>query len=233
MAIGLGRMLGFSLPINFRQPLFAQSVKELWGRWHISLTSFFKNYIYLPLGGNRKGRIRKWLNILVVFLVSGLWHGATFNFIIWGLINGLFQVLEDMLRVDVKKRTRGLLAFFRNIYTVLVLSFSVVFFRTPTLHEAKVFFEDVGRKITKIDSVKIVYNTLDIDWRVYIVVICGVLIVWIVDLLHEKKVSIADNVYKTPFVLQMIVSYGLIFSIVIFGVYGTSYDASAFIYMQF
>lgn len=97
MAIGLAKMLGFDLPANFNSPYRAGTVTEFWRRWHISLTSFLREYIYFPLGGSRKGKIRTYLNILIVYLVSGLWHGANWTFVLWGLFHGLAQIIERLL----------------------------------------------------------------------------------------------------------------------------------------
>lgn len=93
MALGVGRILGFTLPENFKQPYLATSVEGFWRRWHISLTSWLRDYIYIPLVGNRKGAFRKYLNVMIVFFTSGLWHGAGINFIIWGGLNGIFQII--------------------------------------------------------------------------------------------------------------------------------------------
>lgn len=92
MALGAGAVFGFELTENFRQPLRARSFTELWRRWHISLTSWFRDYLYIPLGGNRRGKARQYINQLVVFLVSGLWHGASLSMVVWGLLNGVYLV---------------------------------------------------------------------------------------------------------------------------------------------
>ncbi len=98
MASGVARMLGYELSANFAQPYFATGIKDFWRRWHISLSSWLRDYIYIPLGGSRCSRGRKYLNVLVTFLVSGIWHGASWNFIVWGLLHGILQLLEDMLK---------------------------------------------------------------------------------------------------------------------------------------
>ena len=97
MARGIAGMLGYKLSGNFCQPYFARSIKDFWRRWHISLSSWLRDYIYIPLGGSRCSRRRKYLNVMVTFLVSGIWHGATWNFVVWGLLHGLLQVAEEVL----------------------------------------------------------------------------------------------------------------------------------------
>ncbi|MBQ7563705.1 MAG: MBOAT family protein [Lachnospiraceae bacterium] len=114
MALGLAGMLGFELPVNFRQPYFASSIKEFWGRWHISLSTWLRDYVYIPLGGNRCSKRRRDLNLLATFLISGLWHGASWTFVLWGGIHGVCQVLED--RIGEKRNCSAILLcrFFRK-----------------------------------------------------------------------------------------------------------------------
>ena len=98
IARGAAEVLGFKITNNFKQPYLSKSIKEFWSRWHISLTSWFKDYLYFPLGGNRRGKLRTYYNVMIVFLVSGLWHGATFNFIIWGGLHGFYQIAAYLLK---------------------------------------------------------------------------------------------------------------------------------------
>ena len=133
MAIGLGRMFGFRIPENFNFPYVARSVREFWRRWHISLTQWFRDYLYLPLGGNRKGARRTYLNLFIVFLLTGLWHGAAWNFIAWGLLHGLFMILERLGGERVLRRA-GALA--EHSYTILVVGLAWVLFRAPNIRHA-------------------------------------------------------------------------------------------------
>lgn len=131
MAIGLGRMFGFRFEENFRYPYGASSVKEFWRRWHISLSSWFKEYLYIPLGGNRKGRLRTGMNKLAVFFCTGFWHGANWTFIVWGLYHGFFSALEDLVPF-----TKKLPKFLTYLYTMLVVCIGFVIFRADTLADA-------------------------------------------------------------------------------------------------
>ncbi|OQX15683.1 MAG: hypothetical protein BWK76_12820 [Desulfobulbaceae bacterium A2] len=133
MAIGLGRMFGFRLPENFNHPYTAQSVREFWQRWHISLSRWFRDYLYIPLGGNRHGPWRTYRNLAVVFLLCGLWHGAGWNFIVWGLLHGIFLILERWRLAALLARLPRLL---RHGYVLLFLLVSWIFFRSPTLIDA-------------------------------------------------------------------------------------------------
>ena len=98
LAIGSAEVLGYKLNNNFKTPYMAFSVKDFWKRWHISLTSWFRDYLYIPLGGSRKGKLRKQINTFIVFFCSGLWHGAAWHYVVWGVLNGLLSILEDILR---------------------------------------------------------------------------------------------------------------------------------------
>jgi alginate O-acetyltransferase complex protein AlgI len=134
MAIGLGGMFGFEITENFNYPYISSSVKEFWRRWHISLSSWFKEYLYIPLGGNRKGKWRTRLNKLIVFFCTGLWHGASWTFVVWGLYHGLFLTLEDIF-----KNHKKLPAWIRHLYLLVVICVGFVIFRADTMSQALYF----------------------------------------------------------------------------------------------
>jgi alginate O-acetyltransferase complex protein AlgI len=133
MAIGLGRMFGFSFIENFNYPYISESVQDFWRRWHISLSSWFRDYLYIPMGGNRKGTIRTCVNIFTVFFLVGWWHGASWNFIIWGIYYGLFLIVERLGFRDILERFWKPL---RHAYVVLIVMVGWVFFRAETLRYA-------------------------------------------------------------------------------------------------
>lgn len=130
MAIGLGRMFGFEFKENFNFPYTASSVKEFWRRWHISLSSFFRDYVYFPLGGNKLSKNRMYFNLLIVFLLTGFWHGASWSFVVWGLFHGLFMILERLGFEKILEKTWKPLSI---IYTLIVVMFAWVLFRSNTL----------------------------------------------------------------------------------------------------
>lgn len=134
MAIGVGKTLGFDLTENFRRPYFSQSITEFWRRWHISLSTWLKDYIYIPLGGSRCSKLRNYWNIFVTFLVSGIWHGANWTFIAWGVMHGICQIVEKALGLQKGAEKSGLKAIRIGI-TFLVANFAWIFFRMPTLSE--------------------------------------------------------------------------------------------------
>lgn len=127
MAIGLGHMFGFDFKENFNYPYIADSIKDFWRRWHISLSTWFKEYLYIPLGGNRKGKIRTCINKIIVFFATGLWHGASWTFVVWGLWHGVFMLFEEL--VNIRKIAKPI----RHLYTFLVVCIGFVLFRADTL----------------------------------------------------------------------------------------------------
>jgi alginate O-acetyltransferase complex protein AlgI len=138
MAVGLGYMFGFRLPENFNYPYLAQSVQEFWQRWHITLSQWFRTYLYIPLGGNRRGNVRTYFNLCTVFLLCGFWHGASWNFIVWGLLHGFFLMLERWRLAVLLARLPKIV---RHLYLLLFILVSWVFFRATTLEGACSYLE--------------------------------------------------------------------------------------------
>ena len=136
MAIGLGQMLGFRFPENFKHPYASRSITEFWKKWHISLTSWFREYLYIPLGGNRKGAARTVLNMFIVWLITGLWHGAAWNFVLWGIYYFVIIMIE---RLFLKKLFLDRSVFFSRIYTLIIVMLGWVLFAAPSLSEAMVY----------------------------------------------------------------------------------------------
>lgn len=140
MAIGLGRMFGFKFLENFNFPYIARSIREFWQRWHISLSNWFRDYLYIPLGGNRNGNFRTYRNLFIVFLLTGLWHGASWSFIVWGLIHGIFLVFEKVGFGKILERMWRPLG---HAYTLLVVMLAWVFFRVEALDDALVYISSL------------------------------------------------------------------------------------------
>ena len=155
MAVGIAKTLCFDLINNFRRPYFAASVSEFWKRWHISLTRWLTQQVYIPLGGSRCSKLRTYWNIMVTFLVSGLWHGANWTFIIWGMIHGVFQIIDKALGWN-KKRSKGVARAGRIVLTFAIVTVAWVFFRSPSIDDAiKLigrFFVGNGRMIADIPT---------------------------------------------------------------------------------
>lgn len=133
MAIGLGRIFGFEFKENFNYPFIATGIKDFWRRWHISLSTWFKEYLYIPLGGNRKGKTRTYVNQFIVFFATGLWHGANLTFVVWGLMHGLFLVLESCGIINVEKMKYK---WVQRLYTLFVATILFVVFRADNMQYA-------------------------------------------------------------------------------------------------
>ena len=142
MAIGLGRIMGFKFPENFNNPYTSRSITEFWRRWHMTLGNFIMNYLYIPLGGNRRGKGRTYLNLWICFLLSGLWHGAAWTFVLWGAFHGFFIVLEKLLSGKRKVKSEELkvkssfFTFHSTLLTFLIVNFGWVLFRADTVAHA-------------------------------------------------------------------------------------------------
>ncbi|MGI9550431.1 MAG: MBOAT family O-acyltransferase [Aurantibacter sp.] len=153
MAIGLGKMLGFNFKENFNYPYISKSIQEFWRRWHISLSTWFRDYLYIPLGGNRKGLRRTYVNLIIVFFLTGLWHGASWNFIFWGLFHGLFLILERSKVLNTVKWP----VFMQHLYVLVVVIVGWVFFRAETLSEALAYLGSMAGTSQVSDVTALIY----------------------------------------------------------------------------
>lgn len=231
IAKGSARIMGFDLMNNFRQPYFATSIKDFWHRWHISLTTWFTDYLYIPLGGNRKKLSRKYINILIVFFVSGLWHGANWSFVVWGLIHAFYQIAEDFINKTFKKRVLSETYFIRcarMLYTFILVDISWIFFVSSDCNHAINIIKQMFSVFYTSNIFTLGLNK--IDW---FLLIYSISILIIVDILHEKGIKISNYIRKQKFWFRWLLYIMLIISIIMFGIYGISYDTSTFIYFQF
>lgn len=221
MAIGVGKVLGFELTENFRRPYFAVSVTDFWRRWHISLSTWLKDYVYIPLGGSRCSKLRNYWNIFVTFLVSGIWHGANWTFIIWGIWHGVFQIVEKA--IGQQKCEYGWFGKSIKIaITFLLVNFAWIFFRMPTLSDAVGM---IGR-IFDLSLPKTLYVSGFTDLAF---VLFGVILLLLKDVTDEffpSRFKVMDNRYT----VVRWCSYLLIMvAILLTGVFG----ADQFIYANF
>lgn len=225
---GVAYAMGVEITQNFRQPYYSSSIKEFWSRWHISLSSWLRDYIYIPLGGNRKGKIRKYVNLIIVFLVSGIWHGAGWNYIVWGLLHGIYQIVEDLFGKIKKVR---LPHFLKVLFTFLMVNFAWIIFREKgqlsTALDIIMCMGDFGRI-----SFEWIRN-LDIPNTILLALLVGMLVVFFIDYLCYRNIDVIDKFLKLNIVLRWMIMYVLIFAIILLGYYGPTYDASQFIYFQF
>lgn len=241
IAMGSAKILGIELMENFNAPYLSTSVAEFWRNWHISLTSWFKDYLYIPLGGSRKGKFRKYINKMIVFLTSGLWHGASFSFVIWGGLNGLYQVIGEWI-----KPIRDKIVKFFNLHresfghklihivgTFILVDFSWIFFRANRASDAfkiiKNIFTVKNRWILFDGSI---YNCgLDIK-NFWLMIFC-IIILFVADCFKRKGIKIREVIAKQDFWFRCLFIAFSIAAIMLFGKYGPMYDSANFIYFQF
>lgn len=222
MAIGSGRLLGIELPTNFIRPYFALTVTDFWRRWHISLTTWFRDYIYFPLGGNRCSKARWIINTMIVFTVSGLWHGAAYTFIIWGAMHGACMVIERLVYGDkIKTITNkfSLTNALRWTVTFAIVNFAWIFFRVNNLSDVMTIFQKIFTNTGRI--------FIDADTMVYAFMFA--ILVFVVDFVDEYysgKVRLLNSRYT---IVRWATYIALVVMVLLFGVL----DGGSFIYFQF
>ena len=217
MAVGIGKALGFNLINNFKRPYFSASVTEFWKRWHISLTRWLTQQVYIPLGGSRCSKAKCYRNIMVTFLVSGIWHGANWTFIVWGLLHGICQIVEKAFGWN-KKESKGVIKAGRILLTFVIVTLAWVIFRSPSIGDA---FGLMGRYFTMAGK-----HIADIQTMAYLSV------AFIPFLMYEfgkKYTSSLYNRLRQVSVVRWFVYLALLSLIVLIGVH----DGSSFIYVSF
>ncbi|MCH5279928.1 MAG: MBOAT family protein [Lachnospiraceae bacterium] len=241
IAMGTAKILRISLMENFDAPYLSTSVADFWRRWHISLTSWFKDYLYIPLGGGRKGKLRKYFNKMIVFLVSGLWHGASFSFIVWGGLNGLYQVIGEMLQPIRDKAVRILQLNRRSlghklihiVGTFVLVDFSWIFFRANQFTEALDIIKFmISEKNPWILFDGSIYNCgLDVK-NFWLMMICIVILIF-ADCCKHKKIVIREVIIKQDYWFRWLFIAFAVGFVLFFGKWGPSFDQANFIYFQF
>ena len=222
MAIGSGRLLGIELPTNFIRPYFALTVTDFWRRWHISLTTWFRDYIYFPLGGNRCSKRRWMLNTMIVFTVSGLWHGAAYTFIIWGAMHGACMVIERLIYGDKIKAISSKLSIpnaLRWMVTFAIVNFAWIFFRVSSV-------SDVGLILVKIFSEP---GKLFIDPDTMFYAFLFMILMFVVDYMDEYHPRRFSLINSKSIIVRWSTYISLVAMILLFGVL----DGGSFIYFQF
>lgn len=242
IAIGAAKIMGFELMENFNTPYLARSIRDFWSRWHISLSTWFKDYLYIPLGGNRKGKLRKALNTMIVFLVSGLWHGANWSFVIWGGVHGFYQVAADILekpRIYIRERFSIKTDCFswkllQTIITFGLVAVAWIFFRADTITDALRFMKRIIVKPTP----WLLFNggiyNIGLDRIQMNILFVSVLILLAVDMIrYVKKQTLDAFLLEQNLWFEWLAIIILIAMIFVFGEYGPEFDPQQFIYFQF
>lgn len=241
IAMGTAEMLGIRLMENFDAPYLSVSVADFWRKWHISLTSWFKDYLYIPLGGSRKGKIRKYVNKMIVFLVSGLWHGADYSYVIWGVLNGAYQVVGEILQ-PVRNGLVRILKLHRSSIghkilcmfgTFALVDFAWIFFRA----------DSGGAAVEIIKSIFTEHNPwilfdgslyqCGLDIKNFWLMIGGIVILGFADFCKHRGIVIREVIARQDYWFRWISIAVMITVILTFGIWGPNYNEANFIYFQF
>lgn len=243
IAKGVALTMGIKLMDNFNAPYFSKSIKEFWRRWHISLSTWFRDYLYIPLGGNRKGRLRKYINLMIVFAVSGLWHGASISFVVWGVLHGLYQIIESLLsliaglfrnRLGEGKAKRSFTdKLLRAGVTFLLTVFAWLFFRANNMSNAmhlltKMF--TIGNWTVLFD--KSIFK-LGVSEDYFHVLLVSVALLTFVDYQKYRGRDVVSAFFRQSWWFRTLAETGLLLFVLLFGCYGSAYDVQQFIYFRF
>lgn len=240
IAIGCAKLFNINLMENFKSPYFSKSIKEFWTRWHISLSTWFKDYLYIPLGGNRKGIIRTYFNLMITFLVSGIWHGANWTFILWGGLNGFYQIIGDLknrflksINFNIKnKYINSFFNIFRILITFSLICFSLIFFRANTVKDAFYIINNLFSDIQNVNNIQYLYNiSTQLGLNIFEILMATtcMIILFIIEI-FEYKQRIYITLNKLPFIIRFIFYYIITIIILSMGVFS---NAGQFIYFQF
>ena len=239
IAIGAARIMGFDLMRNFNSPYLALSLGEFWNRWHISLSSWLRDNIYIPLGGNRKGTLRTCLNLFTVFLVSGIWHGAAWTYVVWGALHGLWMAASRLSRnlraglcqtLQIDRQGRGH-KFFCWLLTFSFVTGALVIFRADTLSQAMQFY----RGLFHWSALPFAggFDALGMDQADFVVSLLAIAALFVCDWLRRQKGPLIPQLEAKPIAVQWAVLLTGILLVVVFGMYGEGYVEKPFIYFQF
>lgn len=223
MAIGLALLMGFTIPPNFYTPYKSKSVTEFWRRWHISLSSWLRDYLYISLGGNRAGKVRTYINLIITMLIGGFWHGASWTFVLWGALHGVFLAIERFFKQYIKLPDNFVIRFIRIVFTFHFVAFCWIFFRAEDFESALTVITNIGKMTFTPDAWLAVIKGYQ---NVFILIAIG----FVMHFLPEKLVNKIKEYYTmTPLLLK-----AAILALVFWLVYATaSSDTQPFIYFQF
>lgn len=241
IARGAARVMGFELMDNFNVPYFSRSIAEFWRRWHISLSGWFRDYLYIPLGGNRRGTLRKYFNLMVVFLASGLWHGANWSFIFWGALHGTYQII-GAATANLRALTASLIGVDREkpyypalqcAITFALVTFAWIFFRAADISTA-IF---IIRKIFLDFRAELLFGggltSMGLGAGDLVVLFAAIALLAIADSIKYRGISANAQICRMHIIPRFAVILTLLFSTLVFGIYGAGYSATQFIYFQF
>ena len=240
IAIGAAKIMGFDLMNNFNTPYLAVNIKDFWDRWHISLTTWFKDYLYFPLGGSKRGKVRKYFNILIVFILSGLWHGAAWHYVVWGTLHGICRIVGEMTQ-NFRTKIYKALRFKRDTlatklwqitFTFMMVTGLWMFFRGENVHQTIRLIRQMLTYNPWVLTDGSLFN-LGLDAKEWNVMLTSLLVLGIIDICKYKKIDLVNIFMQQNLWFRWLFFYAGIMAVVVFGVYGPQYNAAQFIYFQF
>lgn len=240
IAMGAAEVYGIQLQTNFDRPYRAVSIKDFWRRWHISLSSWLRDYVYISLGGNRKGKLRRYVNLMVTFLVSGIWHGSGMQYLFWGLMQGGYQVAGEVL-TPVRNKVKNVLKireesviylFWQRFCTFVLITLSWIIFRAESLRVGLSMIKRIVTEFTPWIFFDGSLYTCGIEQKSFLALILCIVIVLFVEHLQEKG-KVRDMLENQHILVRWGIYLGAIAIVILLGVYGPGYDATQFLYGQF
>ncbi len=238
---GVSKLFGIELIDNFKAPYFAKSNKEFWSRWHISLSNFLKDYIYIPLGGNRKGKLRKYINILIIFTVSGVWHGYGICFLIWGLLHAIYQIVGETT-AKFRNKTKQYLGIvkdsisdkiYRTLITFNLTTLAWIFFRSEDIESALGYIINMMIPTSVLAIFSEDLYLAGLNQTVFTIIAINIIVIMFFDYVKSKDVNIMGDINTLHIGVRWALYLLLIFDVLLFGAYGSGYDAAGFLYGGF
>ena len=241
MAVGSAKMLGIELPENFDTPYLSASIKEFWRRWHISLSTWLRDYVYFSVGGGRVSRLRKYFNLMLTFFVSGIWHGAKWSFIAWGLLHGFYQVTGELL-MPIRKKLCDILRvnteadsfkICRMIITFGLADFAWLFFRADGLMNALRMIKRIIFEFHPLSLLGGNVYKLGLDEKNFRLLMYASLVLLVVDICKYRGIDLKEKFLKQSWLFRELAVITAILFIIVYGVWGNAYNAASFIYFKF
>ncbi|MCI8710630.1 MAG: MBOAT family protein [Dorea sp.] len=242
IAVGAARIMGFELMENFNAPYYSKSIKEFWRRWHISLSSWFRDYIYIPLGGNRVSRLKGYGNLMVTFLISGLWHGANWSYVAWGGVHGVYQIVGSLVapirdrlesRLSMKKESMSY-KLGQVIVTFILVDFAWIFFRADRFLDSISIISQIFTRWNPWILFDGSLYSLGLDIAEMHILVVSILMLLLVDMVRYRTGKIITEYLKEQCLwFRWLTIIALFWGVTIYGVYGSGFSAVSFIYFQF
>jgi len=238
---GVSTLFNVDLINNFNRPYLATSIKDFWSKWHISLSLWLKDYVYIPLGGNRKGVLRKYINLFITFIVSGIWHGAGFSFLMWGALHAVYQI-AGQITYGFREKVKSKLGvqpgsaserIYQIIITFNLVNFAWIFFRAPSFSSGVGF---IYRMITEINIVSLFDGSLfelGVSQSYFMIIAIHIIVFLIVGVCTKNQNSVVEGILSCHIVIRWFIYWLLIFDVILLGAYGSGYDLSGFMYGGF